>query len=222
MLSLCCCMPAFSSCSAFSLRWLLLEAQALGWMGCGSHRAWAYLPHGIWDLPGPGIKLVSPSLEGRFLTSGMPGKPGISAVLKTVSPQTPKGIHRIDWESLEKISFIGQNWGRDSVTQEHPQRPCSLSSLQNKSLCVCVCVCVCVVKGSNEHTHPQGAGQNPEGWGMEEETTKPLHLQKEQGYILGSEILTKPHPWDSWTPGPTNTEAYSENTHPCYSPRNIN
>ena len=87
---------------------------------------------------------------------------------------------------------------------------------------VCVCVCVCVVKGSNERTHPQGAGQNPEGWGMEEETTKPLHLQKEQGYILGSEILTKPHPWDSWTPGPTNTEAYSENTHPCYSPRNIN
>ena len=49
---------------------------------------------------------------------------------------------------------------------------------------------------------------------MEEETTKSLHLRKEQGYVLGSEILTKPHPWDSWTPGPTNTEAYSENTIP--------
>ena len=33
-----------------------------------------------------------------------------------------------------------------------------------------------------------------EGWGLEEETTKSLHLQKEQGYVLGSEVLTKPHP----------------------------
>ena len=109
----------------------------------------------MWDLPGPGIELVSPALQGRFLTRGMPGKPGISALWKTVSPQTPQGSHRIDWESLDKI-FIGQNCGRDSVTQEHPQRPCPLSPCRTKAF-----VCVFEVKGSNEHTHPQGAGQNP-------------------------------------------------------------
>ena len=33
--------------------------------------------HGLscmWDLPRPGIEPVSPALEGRFLTTGPPGK----------------------------------------------------------------------------------------------------------------------------------------------------
>ena len=29
---------------------------------------------GMWDLPGPGIKPMSPALAGRFLTTGPPGK----------------------------------------------------------------------------------------------------------------------------------------------------
>ena len=29
-----------------------------------------------WDLPGPGIKPVSPALTGRFFTTEPPGKPG--------------------------------------------------------------------------------------------------------------------------------------------------
>ena len=29
---------------------------------------------GMWDLPGPGIELVSSELVGRFLTTGPPGK----------------------------------------------------------------------------------------------------------------------------------------------------
>ena len=37
-------------------------------------RAW--LLRGTWDLPGPGIKPVSPALAGRFLTAEPPGKPG--------------------------------------------------------------------------------------------------------------------------------------------------
>ena len=41
---------------------------------------------------------------------------GIGDLLKAVSPQTPQGAHRIDWESLEKVSFTVQNWGRE--TQE--------------------------------------------------------------------------------------------------------
>ena len=54
----------FSSCGS----------QALGhWLSsCGS-RAWLF--HGIWDLPGPGIKPVSLALQGVLSTTGPPGKP---------------------------------------------------------------------------------------------------------------------------------------------------
>ena len=34
---------------------------------------WALLLHGLWDLPGPGIKLVSPVLAGGFFTTEPPG-----------------------------------------------------------------------------------------------------------------------------------------------------
>ena len=34
----------------------------------------AYLFHGMWDLPGPGIELVSSALAGRFFTTEPPGK----------------------------------------------------------------------------------------------------------------------------------------------------
>ena len=72
------CPRAFSSCrdwglfseqcAGFSLQWLLL------------------LWHGIsctskWDLPGPGIEPVSPTLAGEFLSTRPPVKPTI-AVLK--------------------------------------------------------------------------------------------------------------------------------------------
>ena len=39
---------------------------------CGT---WAYLPCGMWNLPGPGIESLSPELAGGFLTTGPPGKP---------------------------------------------------------------------------------------------------------------------------------------------------
>ena len=39
---------------------------------CGSR---AQLLRGMWDLPRPGIELVSPALAGRFLTAAPPGKP---------------------------------------------------------------------------------------------------------------------------------------------------
>ena len=42
---------------------------------CGS---WAQLLHGMWDLPRPGLKPVSPALAGRFSTTAPPGKPPIS------------------------------------------------------------------------------------------------------------------------------------------------
>ena len=52
---------------------------------CG---AWAQLPSGMWDLPGPGIKPVAPALAGRFLTTGPPGKSLPSeSCLKHLSPE---------------------------------------------------------------------------------------------------------------------------------------
>ena len=51
--------------------------------GCGfqalEHRlircgAWAWFLCGTWNLPGPGIKPVSPVLAGRFLSTVPPGK----------------------------------------------------------------------------------------------------------------------------------------------------
>ena len=39
---------------------------------CGSR---AQLLHSMWDLPGPGLKPVSPALAGGFLTTAPPGKP---------------------------------------------------------------------------------------------------------------------------------------------------
>ena len=41
---------------------------------CGSQ---AQLLHGMWDLPGPGVKPVSPALAGRFSTTASPGKPSL-------------------------------------------------------------------------------------------------------------------------------------------------
>ena len=91
-------------CMGFSLQWLLLlrsmgsrhagfsscstqasvaarrlsscGAQAAVVVACGlsSCGAQAYLLHGTWDLPGPGIKPVSPALAGGLLTTAPPGK----------------------------------------------------------------------------------------------------------------------------------------------------
>ena len=32
----------------------------------------------MWDLPGPGLKPVSPAFAGRFLTTVPPGKPSLA------------------------------------------------------------------------------------------------------------------------------------------------
>ena len=73
---------------ASSLQWLLLMQStgsrrvgfpnaAHGLSSCGSwalgrrlKQSWPTLPCGMWDLPAPGIQLVSLALQGRFLTAG--------------------------------------------------------------------------------------------------------------------------------------------------------
>ena len=38
----------------------------------------------MWDLPGPGLELVSPALAGGFLTIAPPGKPDVDHFLKSL------------------------------------------------------------------------------------------------------------------------------------------
>ena len=76
-----------SHCSGFSrcrARALGTWDSVVGLSSCGSQAlerrlsscgARASLLRGTWDLPGPGIKPVSPALAGGFLTTAPPGKP---------------------------------------------------------------------------------------------------------------------------------------------------
>ena len=41
---------------------------------CSSCILWAWLPGGMWNLPGPGIEPMSSELTGRLLTTGPPEK----------------------------------------------------------------------------------------------------------------------------------------------------
>ena len=80
VLGLHCCACAFSSCGK---RRLLSSGGAWashcsGFPYCRACvlGAGALLPLGIWNLPGPGIKPMSPVLAGGFLTIGQPGSSG--------------------------------------------------------------------------------------------------------------------------------------------------
>ena len=73
----------FSCCGAQALGTQASAVVARGLSNCGpwalqrrlsSCGARASLPHGMWDLPRPGLELVSPALAGRFLTPEPPGK----------------------------------------------------------------------------------------------------------------------------------------------------
>ena len=86
VLGLCFCVRAFSSCGErgplfIAVRGpLSVTASLVGehrlqmrrLSSCGSR---AQLLRGMWDLPRPGLKPVSPALAGRFSTTAPPGKP---------------------------------------------------------------------------------------------------------------------------------------------------
>ena len=88
-LGLHCCARAFSSYGERGLllvavRGLLIAVASLlpstgsrrtGFSSCG---ALASLLRGMWDLPGPGLELMSPALAGGFLTTAPPGKPWLA------------------------------------------------------------------------------------------------------------------------------------------------
>ena len=74
----------FSRCGARALSTQASVVVACTLSSCGSRTlerrlsscgARAQLLHSMWDLPGPGLKPVSPALAGGFLTTAAPGKP---------------------------------------------------------------------------------------------------------------------------------------------------
>ena len=77
-LGLPCCPRAFSRCGEQGLISYcgarVSHCMASGW-GAQSGGTWAQLLCGTWNLPKPGTEPVSPALAGRFLTTGLPGKP---------------------------------------------------------------------------------------------------------------------------------------------------
>ena len=80
------CARAFSSCSKWGPLFIVVHGpltiaaslvvehrlQTHRLSNCGS---WAQLLCGMWDLPRPGLKPVSPALAGRLSTTAPPGKP---------------------------------------------------------------------------------------------------------------------------------------------------
>ena len=86
----------FSCCGAQVLGVWASVIIAWRFSSCGSP---AQLPHGMWDLPGPGSEPVSPAWAGGFLTTGLPGSPSdpLSAPLDLLplpgSPPSVPGTH---------------------------------------------------------------------------------------------------------------------------------
>ena len=86
MLGLRFCARAFSSCGKWEPLFIAVRGpltiaaslvaehrlQTRRLSSCGSR---AQLLRGMWDLPRPGLELVSPALAGRFSTTAPPGKP---------------------------------------------------------------------------------------------------------------------------------------------------
>ena len=102
--------------AGFSFRWLLLlqstGSRRAGFSNCGTQALerrlsscgmWAYLLHGVWDLPGPGLEPMSPALAAGFLTTTPPEKP--TAFLNIVFGRI------VPWDHLSlDISILGAFW----------------------------------------------------------------------------------------------------------------
>ena len=65
----------------------------------------------MWDLPGPGVEPVSPSLVGRVVTTGPPGK-SMGENLKTGSTQAEAAVEK--WHMaggrVDEPTFSESHW----------------------------------------------------------------------------------------------------------------
>ena len=117
-------------CLSFLFLWLLLlwntGSRVHGFISCGSrvleHRlsscgSWAKLPCALWDLPGPGIKPMSPSLAGEFFTTEPPGMWPCLVVCGVLVP----------WPGIEPMPPALGAWSLNPWTaKEVPTSPCFL------------------------------------------------------------------------------------------------
>ena len=104
MLDLYCFVQAFSSCGEQGLLFvavcglLIAVASLVAEHRPQAHRlsswgTWAQLLRNVWNLPGPGIKPVSPALAGRFLSTVPPGKYHTEMFLIPQSSHCPSERH---------------------------------------------------------------------------------------------------------------------------------
>ena len=117
------CMRAFSSCGKqgpliIAVRGPLTIAASLvaehrlqmrRLSNCGS---WAQLLCGIWALPRPGLKPVSPALAGRFSTTALPGKPRFSILIKMYMPCLSESLQCWKIEDREAVSKWFQEFSK--------------------------------------------------------------------------------------------------------------
>ena len=115
---LCCCAQALSSCSEWGYSLLSRVGFSLWWSPGSrctgfSTGTQAYLPRGMWDLPGSGIKPMFPALAGGFLITGPPGKSqsdywyySCSKQYYLVSYEESLLLASVSWQDCAKVPLI--------------------------------------------------------------------------------------------------------------------
>ena len=119
---------AFSSCGKQGYSaWQCSGSHCPGFSCCGTWAlgAWAWLLHGMWDPPGPGLEAVSPASAGGFFTTEPPGKPlpcflGVGCSLGLSLSMGGSGFlsfSRLAWASLSNGKSLSAEAVRPPVAQ---------------------------------------------------------------------------------------------------------
>ena len=126
-----------SWCAGFSLQWLLL-------LGNTSSRAWPQsLVHGLsciwgmWSLPRPGIESVFLVLQGKFFTSGWPGKLE-RCIFLYLNVIKNKNIYK------EKSFCVPYKCNSLSQSQSVFSVGCVSLLCVHIQICINACVCTCI------------------------------------------------------------------------------
>ena len=83
------------------------------------------MPHSMWDLPGPWINPVSPTLQGGLLTTGPPGKPSVQFSSVQLCPTLcdPMDCSTPGLSVLHQLPELAQTYVHqigDAIQPSHP------------------------------------------------------------------------------------------------------